>query len=241
MKWIKIISQFLFVGGIIFLLAFTNTRYSNKTCIDYRINLADKNTSLITRGEIILLMESIHDSIIGTTITEVPIYEIERKIESLNYVQNAEVYINIEGMLHIDVIQKKAIVRISPKEGKDFYLDSEGSIFGLSHNYTEHLLIANGNIQDSTDYVTVLDLAKYISSDSLWNAQIVQIYLKDNKEIELVPRVGNHTILLGDITNYQEKLRKLYLFYEKGVNQVGWNDYKEINLKFRNQIVCVKR
>ena len=89
--------------------------------------------------------------------------------------------------------------------------------------------------------MTVLDLAKYISSDSLWNAQIVQIYLKDNKEIELVPRVGNHTILLGDITNYQEKLRKLYLFYEKGVNQVGWNDYKEINLKFRNQIVCVKR
>ena len=241
MKWIKIISQVLFVGGIIFLLAFTNTRYSNKTCIDYRINLADENTSLITRNEIILLMKSIQDSIVGTTITEVPIDEIERKIESLNDVQNAEVYINMEGMLHIDVIQKKAIIRISPKEGKDFYMDSEGSIFGLSHNYTEHLLIANGNIQDSTDYMTVLDLAKYISSDSLWNAQIIQIYLKDNKEIELVPRVGNHTILLGDITNYQEKLRKLYLFYEKGVNQVGWNDYKEINLKFRNQIVCVKR
>ena len=241
MKWIKIISQFLFVGGIIFLLAFTNTRYSNKTCIDYRINLSDENTSLITRGQIISLIKSIQDSIVGTPINEVPIYEIERKIESLNDVQNAEVYINMEGMLHIDVIQKKAIVRISPKEGKDFYMDSEGSIFGLSHNYTEHLLIANGNIQDSTDYMTVLDLAKYLSSDSLWNAQIVQIYLKENKEIELVPRVGNHTILLGDITNYQEKLRKLYLFYEKGVNQVGWNDYKEINLKFRNQIVCVKR
>ena len=241
MKWIKIISQFLFVAGIIFLLAFTNTSYRNKTCVDYRINIADENTSLINRGEIILLMESINNSIVGTTINEVPIYEIERKIESINYVQNAEVYINMEGMLHIDVIQKKAIVRISPIDGKDFYMDSEGSIFGLSHNYTEHLLIANGNIQDSIDYMTVLDLAKYISSDSLWNAQIVQIYLKKSKEIELVPRVGNHTILLGDITNYQEKLRKLYLFYEKGVNQVGWNDYKEINLKFRNQIVCLKR
>ena len=163
MKWIKIISQFLFVGGIIFLLAFTNTRYSNKTCVDYRINLADENTSLITRGEIILLMESIQDSIVGTTINEVPIYEIERKIESLNDVQNAEVYINMEGMLHIDVIQKKAIVRISPKEGKDFYMDSEGSIFGLSSITIQSiLLVANGNIQDSIDYMTVLDLAKYI-------------------------------------------------------------------------------
>ena len=241
MKWIKVISQFLFVGGIIFLLSFTNIRYSNKTCIDYRINLGDEKTSLVTRGQIISMIKSIQDSIVGTPINEVPIYEIERKIESLNDVQNAEIYINIQGILHVDVLQKKPIVRISPKEGNDFYIDCDGSIFGLSHSYTEHLLIANGNIQDSADYVTILDLAKYISSDSLWNAQIVQIYLKENKEIELVPRVGNHTILLGDITNFKEKLRKLYLFYEKGVSQVGWNNYKEINLKYRKQIICVKR
>ena len=241
MKWIKIISQFLFVAGIIFLLAFTNTRYSNKTCIDYRINLADENTSLITRGEIISLMESIQDSVVGTTITEVPIYEIERKIESLNDVQNAEVYINMEGMLHIDVIQKKAIVRVSPKIGNDFYMDAQGSIFALSNNYTKHLLVASGNIQDTADYISVLKLAKQISSDSLWSSQIMQIYIKENKEIELIPRVGNHKILFGDISDVEEKLRRLYLFYKKGVNQVGWNDYEEINLKFKNQIVCVKR
>ena len=41
----------------------------------------------------------------------------------------------MEGTLHIDVIQKKAIGPESrPKEGADFYMDSEGSIFGLSHN-----------------------------------------------------------------------------------------------------------
>lgn len=241
MKWIKTISQLLFLGSVIFLLAFTNSLYSNRTCIDYYINLANENNSLITRGDIILVMESIQDSVIGTNINEVPIYEIERKIESLSGVQNAEVYINLEGVLHIDVTKKKAIVRINTKDGKDFYMDFEGSFFGLSHNYTEHILIANGNIQDSTDYMTVLDLARYISSDSLLNAQIIQIFLKDNKEIELVPRVGNHTILLGDITNFEEKFRKLFLFYEKGIKQVGWNGYKEINLKFRNQIVCVKR
>tara|TARA_Y100000991_G_C21924356_1_gene327988 strand:- start:338 stop:1063 length:726 start_codon:yes stop_codon:yes gene_type:complete len=241
MKWIRIISQFLFLGGIIFLLTFTNTRYSNNTCVDYRIYIADENTSLITRGEIILLMESINDSIVGTTIAEVPIYEIERKIESLNDVQNAEVYINMEGILHIDIIQKKAIVRVSPKIGNDFYMDAQGSIFALSNNYTKHLLVASGNIQDTADYITVLNLAKQISSDSLWNSQIMQIYIKENKEIELVPRVGNHKILFGDISDVEEKLRRLYLFYKKGVNQVGWNDYEEINLKFKNQIVCVKR
>ena len=240
MKWIKIISQFLLVAGIIFLLAFTNTRYSNKTCMDYRINLADENTSLITRGEIILLMESIQDSIVGTTINEVPIYEIERKIESLNDVQNAEVYINMEGMLYIDIYQKKAIVRISPKEGEDFYMCSEGSRFNLSSNYSEHIIVANGNLEDSIDFFNALELADYISSDSLWKSQIIQIYFKENKEIELIPRVGNHIILFGSIHDYRDKFKKLRLFYKKGAMKLGWNKYQQLNLKYKDQIVCKK-
>ena len=241
MKWVKIISQILFVLGIIFLLGFTNQRHSEKLCVDYRIELADENTSLIRRGEIILLMESIQDSIVGKLVNEIPIFEIERKIEGLKNVKNAEVFIDMNGIFYVEINQKKAVVRISPKGSKDFYMDANGSMFNLSTNYTEHLLIANGNIEDSTDFYNVLSLANYISSDSLWKSQIIQIYFKENKEIELIPRVGNHTILLGDIENYKDKFRKLYLFYDQGVNQVGWNNYKEINLKFKNQIVCVKR
>ena len=241
MKWVKIISQILFVVGLIFLLGFTNQRHSEKRCVDYRIELADENISLITRGEIILLMESIQDTIVGKLVNAIPIFDIERKIEGLKNVKNAEVFIDMEGMLHVEVNQKKAVVRVSPEGSEDFYMDANGSMFSLSTNYTEHLLIANGNIEDSVDFSNALILANYISSDSLWQSQIVQIYFKENKEIELIPRVGNHTILLGDVENYKDKFRKLYLFYELGVNQVGWNNYKEINLKFRNQIVCVKR
>tara|TARA_B100001063_G_C16734960_1_gene541461 strand:+ start:571 stop:1296 length:726 start_codon:yes stop_codon:yes gene_type:complete len=241
MKWVKIISQILFVVGLIFLLGFTNQRHSEKRCVDYRIELADENISLITRGEIILLMESIQDTIVGKLVNAIPIFDIERKIEGLKNVKNAEVFIDMEGMLHVEVNQKKAVVRVSPEGSEDFYMDANGSMFSLSTNYTEHLLIANGNIEDSVDFSNALILANYISSDSLWQSQIVQIYFKENKEIELIPRVGNHTILLGDVENYKDKFRKLYLFYEQGVNQVGWNNYKEINLKFRNQIICVKR
>ena len=241
MKWIKIISQLLFVTGLIFLLSFTNKRHSTKQCIDYRIYLPNENSSLITRGDIILLMESIQDSIVGKLANEIQIFEIERKIEALKNIKNAEVYVDMNGTLHIEVDQKKAIVRVKPNEKEEFYMDANGSTFSLSSNYTEHLLIANGNINDSSDFNNVLALARYISSDSLWKSQIVQIYFKENKEIELIPRVGNHTILLGDINGYKDKFRKLHLFYDKAANQVGWNNYKEINLKFRNQIVCVKR
>jgi cell division protein FtsQ len=52
--------------------------------------------------------------------------------------------------------------------------------------------------------------------------------------------VGNHRILLGQIEYYRENLEKLKLFYEKGLNQMGWNQYSIINLKYKNQVVCTK-
>ena len=43
------------------------------------------------------------------------------------------------------------------------------------------------------------------------------------------------------LDDMNEKLENLRLFLREGIVLKGWNVYKEINLKFKNQIVCVKR
>ena len=73
------------------------------------------------------------------------------------------------------------------------------------------------------------------------NAQIEQLYVNKEFEIELIPRVGNHRIVVGDATDIKTKLDKLKVFYDKGLNKTGWNEYSVINLKFANQVVCKKR
>lgn len=62
-----------------------------------------------------------------------------------------------------------------------------------------------------------------------------------DKNIELVPRVGDHLVYLGRLDNFEQKLKRLKVFYEKGLNQVGWNKYSRINVEFSNQIICTKR
>ncbi|MGD0342896.1 MAG: cell division protein FtsQ, partial [Bacteroidales bacterium] len=81
----------------------------------------------------------------------------------------------------------------------------------------------------------------YINNDSFWSAQIDQIYVDDNNEIDLIPRVGNNIIHLGTFENYKGKLRNLAAFYDQVLPEVGWNKYSVINLEFRDQIVCKKR
>lgn len=87
----------------------------------------------------------------------------------------------------------------------------------------------------------VFELAKFIHTNDFWKAQISQVHIQDENNIELIPRVGNHVILLGDASQIEEKFQKLFTFYQQGLSKTGWNEYSVINLKFKNQVVCTKR
>jgi cell division protein FtsQ len=83
-------------------------------------------------------------------------------------------------------------------------------------------------------------LASYIHKDKFLNAQIQQVYINSDREIELIPYIGKQTILLGDISDMDTKFHNLVLFYKKAISRSGWSTYNYINLKYKNQIVCTK-
>jgi cell division protein FtsQ len=166
---------------------------------------------------------------------------MEKTIEQHGLIEDAEVFVLPSGELQVELTQKKPIVRVQNISDNEFYVTMDGNPFPLSRNYTQRVLIANGHIADSVDVAQVTKLSRYIVQDAFWKSQIIQVYLNENKEFELIPRVGNHTILLGGLEEMEEKFEKLMLFYQKGVQQTGWNNYSLINLKYKNQLVCVKR
>ena len=65
--------------------------------------------------------------------------------------------------------------------------------------------------------------------------------MNEEKEFELIPSVGNHSVLIGDVNDLGEKFSKLKIFYREGLNHTGWSQYSEINLKYRNEVYCTKR
>ncbi len=171
-------------------------------------------------------------------------------------VKNAEVFKKINGVLGITIEQRTPVLKVLPEKTKGFYIDENGELMPLSKKGTVRVLTATGNIKykykgekisvlkDSSVTQTVKDLyllAKYLNNDNFFKSQAEQIYVKRNNEYELVPLAGNHIVLLGDIFNYRKKLKYLKYFYTNTLNKEGWQKYKYINLKFKNQIVCTKR
>lgn len=121
----------------------------------------------------------------------------------------------------------------------------------ISSNFTANVLVATGHITevfgsriDTLHTQLARDLyktAQYIKKDTLWDSQIEQIVVDQKNDIELIPRVGNQRIILGNADSLEKKMKNLLLFYKKAMPQVGWDTYKTINIKYTNQIVCEKR
>jgi len=83
--------------------------------------------------------------------------------------------------------------------------------------------------------------ADFIRKDSLWSAQIVQVFVNENHEMELIPRVGNQRILLGNADSLKTKFANLLVFYKQALPKVGEDVYKIINIKYANQVIGVKK
>jgi cell division protein FtsQ len=103
------------------------------------------------------------------------------------------------------------------------------------------LPIASGNIEKSLATTDLYKFALFLQKHDFWNNQIEQIYVHPDKEVELIPRVGSHRIILGSFEDFKEKMDNLQLFYEQAIPKLGWEKYEVINLKYKNQIVCTKK
>ena len=221
------------------------------------INIDDSSDyHFVSKREIADLISRNNTKIIGQQIKNIPLPEIEGRISQIRELKEVAVYTTIDGVLHVSVDQRDPIMRVIAGGG-DYFVDKDGVVIHRRGLYTPRLHIVGGNIRITgpmLNGVSVLDtsikhtilkdiyqLVDFINHDDFWSAQIDQIYVDNDDEIDLIPRLGNSVVHLGTIENFEGKLRNLETFYKKVMSEVGWNKYELINLEFKDQIVCRKR
>lgn len=240
----------LSLSSLVVLMSFIEIKKAESTCANVQVILPG-NQYFIERAEIDEILKEKNGLLVGRRLSGINIQYLEDKLRANPFIEYAKVYIDMDGVLHADVKQRVPVLRVLNMAGQDFYIDQNGLKIPLSDHFTARVLAANGAIMegfsgkvDTLKTVIGKDLfqtAKFIEEDSLWREQIVQMFVDANNDIELVPRVGNQKIILGDAKNVKTKLRNLLLFYKKALPQYGWDTYSTINLKFDGQIVCQKR
>ncbi len=264
MKKILIISIWVLLGiALVTGLVLTAVFHQNRLCKSIEINIDYNGADVFfTENEIKSYLISRYDSLIGKKISTINENLLESLLKENPYVRNAEVYTNMDGSLHLNIIQRKPIVRIVNTQNQHFYIDDKGVKMPVKNNCPVRVVIANGNItsvytpftavneQQRDDFEalskdTVLNsiykIAMYLNFNDFFNAQIEEIFVNEYDEIELFPKLGDQIIILGSVDNLEEKFSKLMILYKEGFNKMGWDKYSVINLKYKNQVVCTKK
>lgn len=251
----------LAAAGTMTLLGFVATEQESQRCTGIQINIAgDEEHDFVDREEILQLVNK-GGKLTGKAVGTINTAMLEKIIFTNPFVEDVEVYSSVGGRLHIDVVQRQPIVRIMNTNDEQFYIDRMGVFIPLSERYTPPVLVASGYIfntfaerktgygfrsadSSQTPVERTIDqvyaLAARIESDTFWRDNAEQIYVNEKQELELIPRVGSHRILIGDTSALEDKFSRLMVFYQEGLNKTGWNNYSLINLKYKDQVVCTK-
>jgi cell division protein FtsQ len=252
----------LLVAGAGVLVGFVEAEQYSRPCknVEIRINYGAADV-LITKKDVDSILLKTAGMLKGKPLGYINTGAIENAIRKQSYVAKVSVYENNEGTLFVEIRQREPLLRIINRKYESFYLDESGALLPVNPNFSARVLVANGVIDDSymknpnyrvnvlalTDSIyydslmtNLYKLTMYITHDKFLKAQIAQIYVNEFREFELIPRVGNHLILLGTAEDLDDKFRRLYAFYRYGLNKIGWNKYNVINIKYRNQVVCSK-
>lgn len=250
--WRIILFSFLWLvslGGLVVLMSFIEIKKGEVVCKSVKIYIPG-NQYFIDKQEVENILHVTSFTLVGRKMDNINLHALEAELKANPFVEYAKVYADMDGIINIEISQRQPILRIMNQFDQDFYVDKNGLKIPLSNNFTARVLAVNGYIEepfggrvDTLHTALAKDIFKtvsYIRMDSLWDAQIAQVYINENHEIELIPRVGNQRILLGNADSLDVKFHNLAAFYKQAVPQVGWAAYKVINIKYANQVIGVK-
>ena len=254
-KRLFIASDILLAIYLVFVFTSFDRKNESKTmCSKVNIEIADDATSGFIDTKVIkqrLQKAGVYP--IGKRMNTINARAIEDMLRTSPFVKTAECHKTEGGTVYISVTQRMPVIRIKADNGDDYYVDDNDCIMPRS-NYTSDLIIATGSISRRYATTCLSPLGKTIMQNDLWKNQVEQINILPDQSVEIVPRIGNHIVLLGKMPDdidrkkrekaiaefFNYKMERLEKFYRFGLSEVGWNKYSYINIEFDNQIICRK-
>lgn len=247
----KLLHIVLWGAAILFILlsfGFSARKYRQTRCVELVVNVSDSaRYRFIDEGYVERWIEKKYNGVFGKRLDSINTLNIEKGLEKLQAIGRAEVYTTLTsntgnkgGSLVVRIEQRRPIFRVF-SSGLDYYMDKDGNVMNWTPKFTARVILVGGSVTRKYAKEVLVPLVSYINSDDFLKAQIDQIYVAEDSDLTMIPRVGDQQIEFGKADDYRIKFRNLKALYTEGFRHGGWSKYKTINLKYRNQIVCTKK
>ena len=235
---LKYLVFLLLTASLGFLYSFSSGRNLQKKVKDVKIEFSGENTNFLTISMVDKLLIQNTKTVRNLRKSVIDLYGLEDQVNKHPYVAESSVFLDINGTIKTIVKQRAPIARVL-HDDTSYYIDKQGVKIPLSPVHSARVLLISG-VDKSEDLKEIVALVTTILDDDFLKKEIVEIHKLDNDEYQFSVRSGNYKIDFGQLINIDIKFKKLKAFYNKVYLDKTIHEYKTINVKFHNQVVCTK-
>ena len=236
------------IAGMV-LLGAAASKKNTKLCKGIVVEIEGGNDQFFVDEKEIMQLLNANGSLSERPIESINLLMLEKRLENDRWIRNAEMYIDNKQMVQVRVEENEPVARVFTRGGYQYYIDSSCNKLPLSDRLSARVPMITNFPSDRTRWsrldsnlmASLKEMALYINKVPFWKAQVAQLNVNDNREIEMFPTIGNHVVLLGKPEASEEKFNRLFSFYKQVWAKVGLEKYETIDVRFTGQVVAAKK
>lgn len=231
------IKAFVLVAIICLLYGFAEKRHRSRSINEIKVEFTDSENLYVTEEVVNKLLIQKKATVSSIDKETLDLNRVESLLNKHEMIENAEVYLTLDGKLEAKVSQRKPIGRVVGNSS--FYLDKNGEMMPLSQFYSARVPLMFGF--DGSNVSKAYTIISYIKNDEFLNRHITGINRLKGDKYALELREQDFELYLGDSSNVALKFNNFKAFYKKAQKENKLDTYKKVNLQFGDQVVCTKK
>ena len=197
LSWAGIIAYFVFSSR------YAAQKEQQTFCRDIRVAVLDSaRMNFITSGMVKAWFATEGMQLTRQEISQINTRELEQFVTRRGYVKNARVYTSMDGVLNVELTQRRPLMRVSSVNGYNFYVTEDNYVLPLQRHFVEYVPVVTGIVEPpfprdfvgslddfaaeegkkvSKNYlflVKLINFVKFVNSDRFWNSFVVQINVR---------------------------------------------------------------
>ena len=231
------IKAFLLLALVIFLFGFAGNRNEARLLKDVKVKFTDYDNLYLTEEAVNKLLIVNNVTVTSVNKETLDLNRVETILNAHEMIENAEVFLTLDGTLKTTISQRRPIGRILGDE--TFYIDRLGNKMPLSSYYSARVPVLTGV---GNDYIAeVYPILDHVRNDLFLQEHIIGIKRLRGGLYELEVRKMDFVVFLGKVQHLETKFNNFKAFYKKAHKDTLLNTYKMVDLQFGNQVVCTKK
>lgn len=236
---IKLNYIYVFLWGalVFFLMAFAQRRNSNRLLGEVNVYFTNNENLYITSDDVNNLL--IQNEVAAGRVAKdsLDLSKVEAILDHHDMIENAEVYMSIDGKMGALITQRQPIARVLGKPS--YYIDRNGKFMPLSSNHSARVPLVTGLGDDQIE--EAYPLLDYISKDEFLKKNITAVHRNPDGTFQIRVREFDFVVALGRVSGMDRKFSNFKAFYQKAMKDQKLDAYSHVNLRFGNQVVSTKK